>query len=138
MSKTADLDEIMYSCGLEMLHPGGLEKTDEMARICQIGADKTLLDIGAGRYTTTSPNATLAPVRHNTPSIPRTDYQTKCAVSALRQGLLLRSATLHLFFHPHLCHRATYSGQRALQASYDAKALDFGSLFRLVLTDIIS
>lgn len=49
MSRAADLDEIMYNCGLEMLHPGGLEKTDEMARICQIGADKTLLDIGAGR-----------------------------------------------------------------------------------------
>ncbi len=49
MSRAADVDEIMYSCGLEMLHPAGLEKTDEMARICQIGADKTLLDIGAGR-----------------------------------------------------------------------------------------
>lgn len=49
MSGTADLDEMMYGCGLEILHPGGLEKTDEMAKMCQIGPDKTLLDIGAGR-----------------------------------------------------------------------------------------
>lgn len=52
MSKMADIDEVMYSCGLEILHPGGLEKTDEMARMCGIGRDKNVLDIGSGKGTT--------------------------------------------------------------------------------------
>lgn len=26
MGKMADIDEIRYSCGLEILHPGGIEK----------------------------------------------------------------------------------------------------------------
>ena len=30
MGKMADIDEMMYSCGLDILHPGGIEKTDEM------------------------------------------------------------------------------------------------------------
>jgi SAM-dependent methyltransferase len=49
MGVMADIDEMMYACGVEILHPGGLEKTDEMARLCQIGASKTVLDIRAGR-----------------------------------------------------------------------------------------
>jgi len=48
----ADIDEIMYSCSLEILHPGGLEKTDEMAKMCQIGKGKKVLDVGSGKGVT--------------------------------------------------------------------------------------
>jgi len=48
----SDIDEMMYSCGLEILHPGGIEKTDEMARMCQIDKDKKILDIGCGKGVT--------------------------------------------------------------------------------------
>jgi len=53
MGKMADIDEMMYSCGLEILHPGGIEKTNEMARMCKIGKDKKVLDIGSGKGVTT-------------------------------------------------------------------------------------
>ena len=49
MSTMASLDEMMYACGLETLHPGGMAKTEEMAKACGIGPGKRLLDIGAGR-----------------------------------------------------------------------------------------
>ncbi len=49
MGKMADIDQMMYSCGLEILHPGGIEKTDEMAKMCKIGKDKKVLDIGSGK-----------------------------------------------------------------------------------------
>ena len=49
MGKMADIDEMMYSCGLEILHPGGIEKTDEMVRMCKISKDKKVLDIGFGK-----------------------------------------------------------------------------------------
>jgi len=52
MGKMADIDEMMYSCGLEILHPGGIEKTDEMARMCEIGKGKKVLDIGSGKGVT--------------------------------------------------------------------------------------
>jgi cyclopropane fatty-acyl-phospholipid synthase-like methyltransferase len=52
MGKMADIDEVMYSCGLDILHPGGLEKTDEMARLCKIGKGKKILDIGSGKGVT--------------------------------------------------------------------------------------
>lgn len=52
MGKMADIDEVMYSCGLEILHPGGIEKTDEMARMCEIGNGKMVLDIGFGKGAT--------------------------------------------------------------------------------------
>jgi cyclopropane fatty-acyl-phospholipid synthase-like methyltransferase len=52
MGKMADIDEMMYSCGLEILHPGGIEKTDEMARMCKIGKGKKVLDIGSGKGVT--------------------------------------------------------------------------------------
>ncbi|MFQ6076142.1 MAG: hypothetical protein ACE5Z5_08420 [Candidatus Bathyarchaeia archaeon] len=45
MGRMADIDEFMYSCGLEVLHPGGLEKTDEMARMCGVGKGKHLFRI---------------------------------------------------------------------------------------------
>jgi len=46
MGKMADIDEIMYSCSLEILHPWG---TDEMVRMCKISKDKKVLDIGFGK-----------------------------------------------------------------------------------------
>ena len=52
MSSIADTDRIMYECGLEVLHPGGMEKTDEMARACGVGPATKVLDIGGGRGTT--------------------------------------------------------------------------------------
>jgi ubiquinone/menaquinone biosynthesis C-methylase UbiE len=52
MGRMADIDEMMYSCGLEILHPGGIEKTDEMARRCGVGKDKKVLDIGVGKGVT--------------------------------------------------------------------------------------
>ena len=49
MRKMADVDEFLYSCGIEILHPGGLEKTDEMAKMCKIGKGKRVLVIGCGK-----------------------------------------------------------------------------------------
>ena len=49
VSNMADIDEMMYSCGLEILHPGGLEKTLEMANDCKINEDSKVLDIGSGK-----------------------------------------------------------------------------------------
>ncbi len=48
-NKIVDIDEFLYSCGLEILHPGGLKKTDEMARMCRVSKDKLVLDIGCGK-----------------------------------------------------------------------------------------
>lgn len=52
MSGIADTDRMMYECGLEVLHPGRMEKTDEMARACGVGPNTKVLDIGGGRGTT--------------------------------------------------------------------------------------
>ncbi len=52
MGKMTDIDELMYSCGLEILHPDGIEKTDEMARVCKIGKDKKVSGIGSGKGVT--------------------------------------------------------------------------------------
>lgn len=52
MSRIASIDEVMYSCGLEVLHPGGVRKTDEMARMCRIGRGMRILDIGCGKGVT--------------------------------------------------------------------------------------
>ena len=46
------IDEIMYSCGMEILHPGGLEKTLEMAIDCNINKNSKVLDIGSGKGVT--------------------------------------------------------------------------------------
>ena len=51
-SKIADLDEVMYRAGAETLHPGGLAKTDDMARLCGVGPGKRVLDVGSGKGTT--------------------------------------------------------------------------------------
>lgn len=48
----SDADRVMYECGVEVLHPGGRDKTDEMARTCQVGPGRRVLDIGGGRGTT--------------------------------------------------------------------------------------
>ena len=52
MERMTSIDEVMYSCGLDILHPGGIEKTDEMARLCKIGDGKRVLDIGSGKGVT--------------------------------------------------------------------------------------
>lgn len=52
MINVSAADRIMYECGLEVLHPGGRQKTDEMARACMIGPHAKVLDIGGGRGTT--------------------------------------------------------------------------------------
>jgi len=52
MASMADIDEVMWDCGLECLHPGGLEKTDEMVLRCGINEDKNVLDVGAGKGVT--------------------------------------------------------------------------------------
>lgn len=52
MSNVSATDNLMYESGLEVLHPGGWEKTDEMARVCGVGSHTKVLDIGGGRGTT--------------------------------------------------------------------------------------
>jgi len=52
MASMADVDEVMWDCGLECLHPGGLEKTDEIVLRCGINKDKKVLDVGAGKGVT--------------------------------------------------------------------------------------
>ena len=52
MGKMADIDEMMYSCGIDILHPGGIQKTDEMATMCHIGRDARVLDVGVGKGVT--------------------------------------------------------------------------------------
>jgi len=52
LSNIVDADRIMYECGLEVLHPGGRQKTDDMARACRVGQQTKVLDIGGGRGTT--------------------------------------------------------------------------------------
>lgn len=49
LSVMANIDEMMYSCGVEILHPGGLEKTLEMANDCKISKDSKVLDVGSGK-----------------------------------------------------------------------------------------
>ena len=48
----ADIDAMMYSCGIDVLHPGGIQKTDEMAMMCNIGKDRSVLDVGVGKGVT--------------------------------------------------------------------------------------
>ena len=56
VGSAADVDKVMYECGVQVLHPGGLGKSDEMARACGVGEGaaegKLVLDVGAGRGTT--------------------------------------------------------------------------------------
>jgi len=48
MSAIPDLDQMMCDAGIGVLHPGGLERTAEMARHCGIGPGRTVLDVGSG------------------------------------------------------------------------------------------
>ena len=52
MASPADVDRVMYECGVQVLHPGGLGKSDEMARACGVREGVLVLDVGAGRGTT--------------------------------------------------------------------------------------
>ena len=52
MTKMSSIDEVMYSCGMEILHPGGLEKSLEMAETCKISRESKILDIGCGKGAT--------------------------------------------------------------------------------------
>ncbi len=52
MRSIPDVDNVMYDCGIEVLHPGGLQKTDEMARACGVADGRVVLDVGCGRGTT--------------------------------------------------------------------------------------
>jgi arsenite methyltransferase len=49
LAMMANIDEMMFSCGIKILHPGGLEKTYEMAVDCKINKDSKVLDIGSGK-----------------------------------------------------------------------------------------
>ena len=52
MGTIADLDEVMYTCGLDVLHPGGLRGTEELARRCGVAPGMRVLDIGSGKGAT--------------------------------------------------------------------------------------
>ncbi|MDZ7796143.1 MAG: class I SAM-dependent methyltransferase [Candidatus Marinimicrobia bacterium] len=45
----SDLDNVMLECGMQCLHPGGLETTDKMLRECGIAEDKKVLELGCGK-----------------------------------------------------------------------------------------
>ena len=52
MGAGANLDELMFECGLDSLHPGGLRQTEALARMCGIGRGMKVLDAGSGRGAT--------------------------------------------------------------------------------------
>jgi len=52
MGRMTDIDEMMYSCGMEVLHPGGIEKSVEMTEKCGISGSSKILDIGSGKGAT--------------------------------------------------------------------------------------
>jgi ubiquinone/menaquinone biosynthesis C-methylase UbiE len=52
MTSVADVDKLMYECGIQVLHPGGLEKSGQMAQACGVGHGKLVLEVGIGRGTT--------------------------------------------------------------------------------------
>jgi len=47
-----DVNKVMYYCGVECLHPGGLEKSEEMALACRINENSNILDFGCGKGAT--------------------------------------------------------------------------------------
>ncbi len=49
---TANLDELLFECGLESLHPGGLGFTDRLVRMCGAAEGLKVLDAGSGRGAT--------------------------------------------------------------------------------------
>ena len=42
------IDEYMASVGVDMLHPGGMRRTEELANMCEISGGKIVLDAGSG------------------------------------------------------------------------------------------
>lgn len=42
------VDEYMATVGVDMLHPGGMKRTEELAEMCRISKGKTVLDVGCG------------------------------------------------------------------------------------------
>lgn len=48
MSAEMTVDEYMASVGVDMLHPGGMKRADELAEMCKISEDKKVLDVGCG------------------------------------------------------------------------------------------
>jgi len=42
------IDEYMASVGVDMLHPGGMRRTEELANMCEIFGGKIVLDAGSG------------------------------------------------------------------------------------------
>ena len=47
-AKELSIDEYMAEVGVDMLHAGGTQRTDELASMCKISKDKTVLDEGCG------------------------------------------------------------------------------------------
>jgi cyclopropane fatty-acyl-phospholipid synthase-like methyltransferase len=45
----SSIDEVMYHCGAQCLHPGGLKKTEELLEACHIVPGLKILDFGCGR-----------------------------------------------------------------------------------------
>ena len=52
MVSVAGVDRVMYECGIQVLHPGGLEKSGQMARACGAGDGQLVLEVGIGRGAT--------------------------------------------------------------------------------------
>ncbi len=46
--KELTVDEYMANVGVDMLHPGGMKKTEELADMCKISEGKIVLDVGCG------------------------------------------------------------------------------------------
>lgn len=42
------IDEYMANVGVDMLHPGGMRRAEELANICEISGGKIVLDAGCG------------------------------------------------------------------------------------------
>lgn len=86
MASLADVDEVMYAAGVEILHPGGLPKTDEMMQRCHIGPGQRVLDVGTGKGATA-----CALAREYACSVVGIDLSprmiTACRERARREGL---------------------------------------------------
>ncbi len=48
MSSGLTVEEYMASVGVDMLHPGGMKRTEELAEMCRISVGNTVLDVGCG------------------------------------------------------------------------------------------
>jgi len=48
MGADLTVDEYMARVGVDMLHPGGMKRTDDLAQMCRVSEGKTLLSIGCG------------------------------------------------------------------------------------------